>query len=596
MRAKKLFWNLTLKLESITYEVVMPVAIIGTMHIGKFYGQRFWSGVFSLISAIIINILIGIYIRKKTLYDNLKILYGKRNLTEEEYGQIKKDLLKFPLKEGITMFFRWLLGVPSIMLIANLFMKIGSVQYFVAFLIGLSLSFTGFMTNYLNSEKLLIDIFIEKKLNTYKIDENNYIKFTIGNKIYGAIFSMLILVSFSYLYTSYNIYINTIRVSPLVYYCACLAMMIYVVAVFSYIFSNNIRTNINQMERAINKISNKDLSIELARITSDEIGNINRDIDVMKENLKDFIKNILTQSEETVNFVHHLTKASEENTNAMNEISTSVEDLAKGASIQAQDSQQAVEKLSTLGQEIDKTSENSNNVRNYMNEVRQASKGGISAIDNLVERLKENIGVSKYISNNIKDLALKSSSIGNIVATINNIANETNLLALNASIEAARAGEAGKGFSVVADQIKKLAEQTEVATKNVKTIVEEMQGEISKAEENEEKSEIIIKNTSEASNEAINSFQVINKSVDEMINETYVLIESIKNIDEEKNSVHVFVENISSVSEETASSTEEVSAIVEQETVTINDLTTMSVKLESLAKNLKDEVNKFNLD
>ncbi len=218
----------------------------------------------------------------------------------------------------------------------------------------------------------------------------------------------------------------------------------------------------------------------------------------------------------------------------MNEISTSVEDLAKGASIQAQDSQQAVEKLSTLGQEIDKTSENSNNVRNYMNEVRQASKGGISAIDNLVERLKENIGVSKYISNNIKDLALKSSSIGDIVATINNIANETNLLALNASIEAARAGEAGKGFSVVADQIKKLAEQTEVATKNVKTIVEEMQGEISKAEENEEKSEIIIKNTSEASNEAINSFQVINKSVDEMINETYVLIESIKNIDEEK--------------------------------------------------------------
>ncbi len=105
---------------------------------------------------------------------------------------------------------------------------------------------------------------------------------------------------------------------------------------------------------------------------------------------------------------------------------------------------------------------------------------------------------------------------------------KTNLLALNASIEAARAGEAGKGFSVVADQIKKLAEQTEVATKNVKTIVEEMQGEISKAEENEEKSEIIIRNTSEASNEAINSFQVINKSVDEMINETYVLIESIK--------------------------------------------------------------------
>ncbi len=87
MRAKKLFWNLTLKLESITYAVVMPVAIIGTMHIGKFYGQRFWSGVFSLISAIIINILIGIYIRKKTLYDNLKILYGEKILQKKNMGE-----------------------------------------------------------------------------------------------------------------------------------------------------------------------------------------------------------------------------------------------------------------------------------------------------------------------------------------------------------------------------------------------------------------------------------------------------------------------------------------------------------------------------
>ncbi|WP_125151989.1 methyl-accepting chemotaxis protein [Clostridium rectalis] len=594
MKAKQLFWKLTTNLETITYSVVMPVAIIGTFVIGDFKGDRLLPGTLSLILAILFNIFVGISIRKKTLFDNLKLLYADKHLEDEECLKIKISLLKFPLREGLTMSFRWALGVPSIMLIANIFMSITWKQYFVSFIIGLCLSFIGFMTNYLNSEKLLIDIFLEKKLNSYEIDESNYIKFTLGNKIYSFVFSILILLSFTYVYITYAIsqglftYFKTY-----IYYIFGFLMMFYVVTVYIYIFVDNIRKNIKHIEVAVNKIAEKDLTVEIARITSDEIGNIGKDIYIMKQSFNKFIQGILTQAESTLKFSEELSKSSETTAFSIKEVATSVNDLTKGSSIQAQDSQKAVEKLLTLGKEIENSNNNSNNVRTNIIKTGEASKEGIDAVNNLVEKFDENINISNKITKNIKELSLKSSSIGEIVGTINNIANETNLLALNASIEAARAGEAGKGFSVVADQIKKLAEQTDLATKNVKSIIEEMQNEIERAETNGKKAEVILKNTSQASNKAINSFHTINSSVEKTINMVYILTESMKNIDEEKNHVYSFMENISSVSEQGASSTEEVNSIVEEQTVTMERLSSMSNNLEKLAQKLKDEVNNF---
>ncbi|MFT5873982.1 MAG: methyl-accepting chemotaxis protein [Clostridium sp.] len=597
MRSKKIFWQLTLTLELVTYAVVMPIAIIGTFLIGNFSKDRFVYGTVALILAILFNIIVGILVRKKTLYDNLKLLYECDDLNHGKICNIKKNLLKFPLREGLTMFFRWLLGVPSIMLVAQLFIPITLKQYFFAAIIGLCLSFTGFLTNYLNSEKLLIDIFIEKKLNNYLIDESSYIKFSIGNKIFGAIYAILILISFTYFYVTYSISIGLLNNfnSP-TYYAIALFIMLYVLSAFTYIFVSNIKKTIVQIETAIKHISEKNLNIDIARITSDEIGNIGRDIQIMNENFKLFIQNISNKAEETFSYAKTLSTSTEETTISINEVSSSVTELAQGSSVQASESQKAVNDLFSLGNEINKTTESSDIVLKHVKETEQASKNGIEALNNLTTKFKDNIKVSNEIAKNVTELSNKSTFIGNIVATINSIATETNLLALNASIEAARAGEAGRGFSVVADQIKKLAEQTDGATKNVKNIIEEMQSEIEKTELNVKKAGIIVNETTEASKMANNSFDTINNSVEEMLKLVNRLGESIIQIGKEKNLVFNSIKHISTISEKASLSAEEASSSVEEQASTMQELSSISNNLENVAKTLKEQVNQFNIN
>ncbi|KAJ48880.1 methyl-accepting chemotaxis protein [Clostridium tetanomorphum] len=597
MKAKKLFWQLTLNLELVTYAVVMPLAIIGTFLIGDFWKERFAYGTLALILAILFNIFVGIVVRKRTLYNNLKLLYGNDELSYDETCNIKKNLLKFPLREGLTMFFRWFLGVPSIMFVAEIFIPITSQQYFAAAVIGLCLSFTGFLTNYLNSEKLLVDIFIEKRLNDYLIDESSYIKFSLGNKIFGTIYAILILISFTYFYVSYSIDTGLLnKTNTFTYYTVALLIMVYVLSVFTYIFVSNIKKNIKQIEIAINYISEKNLNVDIARITSDEIGNIGRDIYVMKENFKSFIQNISDKAEETFNYSKTLATSAEETASSINQVSSTVVQLAQGASVQASESQNAVDKLSSLEDEINSTTKNSDIVKTHVKETGEASKNGIHALNNLTDKFKGNIEVSNEIAKNVNELSNKSTFIGDIVATINSIANETNLLALNASIEAARAGEAGRGFSIVADQIKKLAEQTDSATQNVKNIIEEMQLEIEKTEMNVKKAEVIVDETKEASNRANDSFETINNSVEEMIKLVTRLGESILQIDKEKNLVFTSMENISTISDKASKAFEEASSSVEEQASTMQELSSMSSNLEKVAKTLKEQVNQFNIN
>lgn len=596
MNAKKLYWKLTLNLEMTTYLVLLPFAIYTVYVLGGFWGSNLYYHLLSLFLAISLNLLVGLYFRKKFIYNDLKFLDETKNLTDEKLLIVKKRLLKLPLKEGITMMVRGTFGLYSIMIVTSFFIHVTNKQYIASLILGVVFGLIGFILNYINSEKFIMDIFIDNKLENIKDENDTYIKFGLASKIFLGILSVVMLGIITYSYLIYDINQGVINIDNYNIHLLIAAFcIIYVTSTFAYVFILNIKNNITHMDNAINNIANSNLDIHIVGISYDEIGNMGRKLHKMKENLRNLIKNISEESENTYEYSATLTDAVGETAKSISEFSSVINELASGASNQAQESQIGVSKLSDLGERISDTTENSNTVKISVEQVSKASKNGFESMINLKDKFKTNAKVSIEVSNDIKELEAKSSKIVGIVDTIKSIANQTNLLALNASIEAARAGEHGKGFSVVAEQIRKLASESDHATKEVEAIIEDMNIEMQNTESSIQKSNILVQETSNDFDYVANSFNKIEEMILISVKQIDKLSNNILQVNEYKETVFSSIENISSIAEESAATTEEVSANMEEQKTTVEELSIMASNLEKTAQHLKDEVNEFSI-
>src|SRR5690606_12726575 len=161
----------------------------------------------------------------------------------------------------------------------------------------------------------------------------------------------------------------------------------------------------------------------------------------------------------------------EEVSASSNEIATAIQEIARGAGEQAHDVEQGVDKIQSLAEEINKVSQNVDTIHEISEKSIEITQKGILSIDNLSNCAQETTNIANLMLSDMQALSQESKSIGKIINVIDGIADQTNLLALNAAIEAARAGEAGKGFAVVASEVKKLAEQSMEATKEIANIL-----------------------------------------------------------------------------------------------------------------------------
>ncbi|MPM79225.1 Methyl-accepting chemotaxis protein McpC [bioreactor metagenome] len=313
----------------------------------------------------------------------------------------------------------------------------------------------------------------------------------------------------------------------------------------------------------------------------------------------DNISSMITEVKERSNFIDKkssdLSTIADEMSASSENVANSIQDAAEGTSSQAEEISTIVNILDDFSVELENIIQAIKGIdgkSHHISAMANESDVNMLALVKSINNIKDSFGgfASKVIN-----LGENISQINEITEVINNIADQTNLLALNAAIEAARAGEAGKGFSVVADEIRKLAEQSKVSSKNINSLIDGISNETNVMVKNTGNMEEELTSQVNIINVTINSFKNILKAVEEVIPEIEAVNSTALNINEEKDIILEKIQQVSAIAEEVSASSEEIAAAAQESNSSSHQVAKTSEELSSMTKEMMNDVKKFKL-
>ena len=365
-------------------------------------------------------------------------------------------------------------------------------------------------------------------------------------------------------------------------------------SVVGFVLSRSIATPITQLTAIAGRVSDGDLTQSIPKIKSkDEIKELGNAFEAMIGNLRGLILNVNDASQELVASSEELAASSEEVSKVSEQIAIAVSELAKGASEQAVSSEKGNSKILVTVEGLSRIAEEMAQSEKIMEEVKEAVNSGEVSVKYQELKVFENSETTEEVASAISALSEKSQEIGRILEVIRSIADQTNLLALNAAIEAARAGEAGKGFSVVADEIRKLAEQSGTSVKEIDKIIKEVQAGINSTVNKMDKSRSAVEMQSESLTKTVSAFEVIAGVVDLLGSRIKHVTEASAELSKSAVQAGDEMTGIASVAQQSAASTQEVAASTEEQASTVHQITDAAEGLSQLAVQLQDSVRKF---
>ncbi|HHW22540.1 MAG TPA: methyl-accepting chemotaxis protein [Clostridiaceae bacterium] len=356
-----------------------------------------------------------------------------------------------------------------------------------------------------------------------------------------------------------------------------------------------ISKGINKILNLSKKVASGDLTVKLDVKGRDELSILTESINSMVESMRDLISNaadtaltVIKSAQTVATTTNHISVVSHEVTNAIQEIS-------QGSMVQAADSEKGVSKMKELALKINSVADYAKTIESYSDETIRLTEEGLRSVEDLENKAQETTDITRTIITDAQELNTHSQLIGKIVKVISNIAEQTNLLALNAAIEAARAGEAGRGFAVVSDEIRKLAEQSSSATREIATIIKNTQNQTARVVESAEASENILKLHNIAVENTLAVFKKISSSMVDLANKVSEITKGMEDMEKYKESTLTAIYSISSVSQQIAASTEEVSASTEEQLSSIEELAMFAKQLDETAQNLNESIKSFKI-
>lgn len=349
---------------------------------------------------------------------------------------------------------------------------------------------------------------------------------------------------------------------------------------------------------ALEQVSKGKLNIELSEKAlkrKDEIGNINRAIQSLKQELLDIISNIMQQSGELHESSDRLNEGATESSEHIMQVERAVEEIAQGAGGQAEETQKATENIIVMGNMIEETTDEINTMNENAQQIKQLGNTAIRSLQELQEinqKTKTSIDIIFEQTNTTNTSAQK---IKEATELITDIAEETNLLSLNASIEAARAGEQGRGFAVVAAQIQKLAEQSNESARQIEEIITSLLEDSAKAVETMDEVKTIIGTQNENMKKTDEQVNQVLHQVEQAIEAIGRVAQRTDKLNEARINVTDTVQNLTAVAQENAASTQESAASVNQVSEIIQTIAGDANSLKSIAEKLNDSMQIFEI-
>ena len=372
------------------------------------------------------------------------------------------------------------------------------------------------------------------------------------------------------------------------------ALTLVFVSLIAYWYSNNTAARLRRIGANLREVGNLNLTEpDLVITRNDEMGDIGKVANDMRHSLREFVATLGNSSEQLAASSHELSAAVDEQLRAVDQVANSINEIAIGSS-------QNADSISNISATLEEVSAGSEQISAGAAEVNTSTQTAVKDAEQGMGMLKRVVSQNEAISltmgeiNTVAgELAQGSEKIKGIVGVIDQIAGQTNLLALNAAIEAARAGEAGRGFAVVADEVRKLAEQSSQATQNIAGIIQNMGQQIEFAVSSVQKSAQEVERGKASAIDTQRGFESIIEKLQGVQSGIDQIARSISETSKGTQVMVQSVENISAVAHETSASSETVASSAEQQASGMREINSNAGNLAALAQDLQRIVERF---
>ena len=382
--------------------------------------------------------------------------------------------------------------------------------------------------------------------------------------------------------------------SPIIF----LVLMIIVVLaiVLGYFYASAFAKPIINLMQLMGQAEKGDLTVEAPVRGKDEIASLCNSFNHMIHNIKTLITETQKVIGHTLASSETLNQSATHSVSNIKELAIAVSEIAQGTTSQALDAQKSTQDMQGLAKKMDTVGDKASILLTNTEGAKTMIEGATSIMQSLTHTMNSSLHMTNDICNSINELNSLTQNIEDIMQLVDSISGQTNLLALNASIEAARVGEAGKGFSVVANEVRNLADQSKASTTNVRatlnTIEEKMKATVSLAENSKQ----IISEQETVVEETYSIFHKI-------INTLTLMLTELQDINASVNDMHKFkelmlgqIDNIASVTEEAAASTEEVSSLATEQQTIMDKFSYLSSELSSNMEQLNEMILAFKVN